>query len=76
MPVQSVKKLHGLQEIPVKRRHYVGFVEDGPLTEEQKEQNRASPNRMSAKSENIIGASGKFAVFLMTISLSLKASTM
>ncbi|KAI1987115.1 hypothetical protein LOZ53_004445 [Ophidiomyces ophidiicola] len=38
--VQSVKKPHGLQELPVKRRHYVGFVEDEPLTEELKEQNR------------------------------------
>ncbi|OJD10299.1 hypothetical protein ACJ73_09846 [Blastomyces percursus] len=47
MPVQSVKKLHGLQELPVKRRHYAGFVEDGPLTEEQKEQNRKSEQNVS-----------------------------
>jgi hypothetical protein len=39
MPVQKVRELHGLQDVPVVRRQYTGF-HDEPLTEERKEQNR------------------------------------
>ncbi|OJJ53533.1 hypothetical protein ASPSYDRAFT_94733 [Aspergillus sydowii CBS 593.65] len=39
MPVDQVREMHGLREIPVKRHYYVGFP-DEPLTKAQEEENR------------------------------------
>ncbi|KAL6237466.1 hypothetical protein BDW75DRAFT_228657 [Aspergillus navahoensis] len=46
MPVDKVRELHGLQDLPVVTRYYIR-IGDEPLTEEQKEHNRIS--RRTAK---------------------------